>query len=101
MDGDAFLFLKINRRGRVENIIPTVKAFILQHFLEGEDPENLTPSTELIRSGVLDSLATLDLVSFLERTFGIELEAHDVDPANLGTLNDIERLVRSKRGAAA
>lgn len=85
----------------METIIPTVKDYILRNFLQGENPDNLTPSTELIRSGVLDSLATLDLVSFLEKTYGIELEAHDVDPGNLGTLNDIERLVQTKRGAAA
>ena len=82
-------------------IVPTVKSFILTNFLQGEDPENLTPSTELIRSGVLDSLATLDLVSFLETTYGIELEAHDVDARNLGTLTDIERLVQSKLAAKA
>jgi acyl carrier protein len=84
----------------MSDIAATVKDYILANFLPGEDPQFLTPTTELVRSGILDSLATLDLVSFLESRYAIELEAHDVDASNLGTLEDIERLVRSK-GAEA
>lgn len=76
-----------------------VKEYILETFLQGEASENLTPTTELIRSGILDSLATLDLVAFLEGRFDIELEAHDVAAENLGTLESIERLVHRKMSA--
>lgn len=84
----------------MEHIIPTVKQYILSTFLPGEDPSALTPSTELLRSSILDSLATLQLVAFLEKEFGIELEAHETGPTHLGTLADIERLVRSKLAVA-
>jgi len=77
-------------------VAEVVKQYILRTYLPGEDPQFLTSSTEMIRSGILDSLATLGLVSFLEETYGIELEAHDVDASNLGTLSDIQRLVESK-----
>lgn len=80
------------------DVMPVVKDYILRTYLEGESPENLTPTTELIRSGILDSLATIDLVTFLENSFGIELEAHDVGPNNLGTLASIDQLVRGKLG---
>ncbi|TIL47901.1 MAG: acyl carrier protein [Mesorhizobium sp.] len=46
--------------------------FILKEFLPGEMPENLTDSTELITGGILDSLATLKLVAYLEKSCGIE-----------------------------
>jgi acyl carrier protein len=78
------------------DVVGTVKEYILANFLPGEEAELLTPSTELIRSGILDSLATLQLVTYLENRFGIELEPQDVDPGNLGTLADVDRLVRSK-----
>jgi acyl carrier protein len=74
-----------------------VKDFILAEFLEGEDPENLTPSTSLIGSGVLDSLATLKLVTFLEETFEIAIEPHEADEENLDSIASIVRLVESKR----
>ena len=82
-----------------EEIIRTVKEYILKTFLPGEDPKALTESTQLITGGVLDSLATLELVSFLEQQYGIELQAHEVDAANLGTLTAIANLVKSKAGA--
>jgi acyl carrier protein len=80
----------------MEAILPTVKEYILENFLPGEDPARLTGTTELVHNGVLNSMATLQLVGFLEGEFGIELEAHDVVPSNLNTLLDIENMVRRK-----
>jgi acyl carrier protein len=74
----------------------SVKTFILNQFLPGEDPSALTTTTPLITGGILDSIATLKLVSFLEETFRIELEPHEVDADNLDTIQAIERLVTSK-----
>lgn len=79
----------------------TVKDYILQTFLPGEDPQALTPATPLITSGILDSLATLDLVAFLEKEYDLEFEANEVDTSRLGTLTDIARVVEAKRAARA
>ena len=75
----------------------TVKDYILRTFLPGEDPQMLTPTTPLITSGILDSLATLELVSFLESQYGVEFDAAEVDASRIGTLADIARLVEAKR----
>lgn len=83
----------------MSDIQQTVKDFILRSFLPGEDPQALTPTTPLITSGILDSLATLDLVSFLESQYGIEFTAAEVDGSRLGTLNDIAKLVDGKLAA--
>lgn len=73
-----------------------VRTFILENFLEGEDPRNLTDQTELRESGILDSLSTLKLVAFLEKTFNVELEADDLTQGNLSTIESIDTLVRGK-----
>lgn len=80
----------------MDDIIRAVKEYILTTFLPGEDPQALTPSTPLMTSGILDSLATLELVSFLETRYQIELQAHETDVSRLGTLSDIANLVQSK-----
>ena len=80
----------------MDAIITDVKQFILDKFLPGENPQALTSSTPLITSGILDSLATLDLITFLEGRYGFELDADDVDRSKLGTLEDIARMVQSK-----
>ncbi len=74
-----------------------VKAFILREFLDGEDPSALTPTTQMFTTGILDSIATLKLIAFLEKEFDISIEAHEADAQNLDTLDDIVRLVTSKR----
>ena len=76
------------------------KSFILEEFLPGEDPSALEDSTKLISSGVLDSIATVRLVAFLEETYGIELEAHEMSADRLDTLPEIATLVLSKRTGA-
>ena len=75
----------------------TVKQFILREFLPGEDPDELTDSTPLINSGILDSLATLKLSTFLEQEFDIQMEAHELDEDHIGSIAAIEELVKSKR----
>jgi acyl carrier protein len=77
-------------------IMAATKSFILSEFLEGEDPDELTEDVELISSGILDSLATLKLVTHLENTYDIKIEAHEADEDNLNTLVDIAKLVASK-----
>jgi acyl carrier protein len=80
----------------MEDIIGPVKQYILDTFLKGEDPSALRNDTPLISGGILDSLATLELVSFLEQRFGIQLEAHEVDAERLDTLTAIATLVQGK-----
>jgi acyl carrier protein len=80
----------------MEDVKQTVKQYILQEFLPGEDPANLTDSVDLVHQGIIDSLATLKLVGFLEQHFGIELQADDANPENLKSLPDIAALVERR-----
>jgi acyl carrier protein len=79
-------------------IAEKVKKFVLDEFLEGEDPDELQLETELVSSGILDSLAVLKLVTFLEEEFGIEVAAHEADEEHLDTLTLISQLVAAKQG---
>jgi acyl carrier protein len=80
----------------MDNARDVVRHFILENFLPGEDPKNLTDDTELKESGILDSLSTLKLVTFLEEHFKIELEANDLDAGNLASVASIAQLVGTK-----
>ena len=80
----------------MEETINTIKTFILNEFLPGEDPNELTNTTQLITGGILDSLATLRLVTFLSETFNVEVEPHEMGVEYLDTLPDNAKLVHSK-----
>jgi acyl carrier protein len=74
-----------------------LRDYILQEFLPGEDPSELTDTTPLITGGILDSIATVKLVMFIEERFKITLQAHETDPDYLNTIDLIAGLVESKK----
>ena len=82
----------------VSNVKETLRQFIVKTYLPGESVENLQDDTPLRTSGVLDSMATLGLVSFVEKEFGIELEAHETGIETFDTVGGIADLVVQKVG---
>ena len=81
----------------IQDVKQAIKAYILEEFLPGENPEELTDSTPLITGGILDSLATIKLVAFLEQRFQIQIQAHETMVDYLDTVSDIAQLVSSKK----
>ena len=81
----------------MDSIQASVKAYIQQTFL-GTNEAELTSTTPLIEGGILDSLATVQLVDWLEETYGIEVQAHEVSADNLDTVELIAELVKRKGG---
>jgi acyl carrier protein len=84
-----------------EHIKTTIKTFILNEYLPGEDPAALTDVTPLMTTGILDSIAVLKVVTFLEKEFSIVLQPHEAVVENLNTLSDMARLVMSKKVSPA
>jgi acyl carrier protein len=83
----------------MDNMTSVLKNYILAEFLPGEDAENLTNDTPLISSGILDSLATLRLVVFLEEQFQIKIAPHETQEQYLGSIANIVDLIQSKATA--
>ena len=81
----------------MNQIADTIRQFILTKYLPGESPDNLRDDTPLRSSGILDSLATLGLISFLEQEYNIEVEAHETDVDNFDRIEDIAAFVERKR----
>jgi acyl carrier protein len=84
----------------MSDVMTMVQDFILENYLPGESRANLREDTPLRTSGILDSIATLNLISFLEREFGIQVEAHETGIENFDRLQDIAAFVERKRAAA-
>ncbi len=83
-----------------DSIKDAIRQFLLTSILEGVSADELTDDTELVTSGVLDSLSSLKLVSFLEEHFSIRVESHEVDAEFLNTLDLIANLVVSKKSGS-
>jgi acyl carrier protein len=84
----------------MEGIPASIRDFILREFLPGEDPRELTDQTPLITGGILDSISTLKLVTFLEDHFKITIEAHEAGAVHLDTIEQIAMLMAEKQQTA-
>ena len=87
-----------DRAVQPDEIRSAARDYILAEFLPGEDPAALTNDTSLIGGGILDSIATVKLVSFLEERFGVRFEAHEVGVDYLETIDRIVETVGRKLG---
>jgi len=81
----------------MNDVKETVRQFVLTNYLPGESPANLKDDTPLRTSGILDSLATLRLVGFIEEEYGIELDAYETADDNFDRIEDIAALIERKR----
>jgi acyl carrier protein len=85
----------------MRNVKEEIRQFILSEFLPGEKPSNLRDDTPLRTGGILDSVATVRLVSFVEEQYGIEVEAHEAGVKNFDRIDSIAAFVQSKGGPAS
>lgn len=74
---------------------------ILQEYFSSQSDKgkDLDPSASLIEKGLLDSMAIVKLISFLEERFGVELSDDEFDPDHFETIAAIAELVARKQAA--
>ncbi len=78
-----------------ENIAETVKEFITSDLLlDAVDIEN---DTSLFQGRLIDSMNLVQLLAFLESTFGVKIPTYAVTVENLDTVDSIEKLVNKVR----
>jgi acyl carrier protein len=78
----------------------SIKQFIIEEFVPDSHSEDLPNDLDLLQSGILDSLAVLRLVAFIEDHFDITLEPDEIDPENLKSINAIDALISEKSALA-
>jgi acyl carrier protein len=77
-------------------IMAEVRKLLIENLLEIEDSDALEEDTPLITGGILDSVATVSLVNFLEERYGIEFTAHEINVDNFDRITDIARTILDK-----
>jgi acyl carrier protein len=74
-----------------------IRSFVLANYLPGESPENLTDTTPLQSSGILDSLAVLGLANFIKDEFGVDLGVHDMTMERFDRIEEIAQTIETRR----
>ena len=79
----------------LQDVAGTIRGWLREHVTGDREVAN---DEELISSGLLTSLQTVELVLFLDQHFGIDITDDEFVEENFNTVDAIARLVASKRG---
>jgi acyl carrier protein len=84
----------------MDSIVAELRCYIFQNVLVGEDPARLRDDDPLLDSGVLDSFAIVQLVSFIEERFGLKLAADEITEERFATIAALSSFLAERTGQA-
>ena len=85
---------------QTEAIQEQVKKFIIDRFPTARRRE-LKNTEPLLENGIIDSLGVLDLVTFMEEQFAINVADEELVPDNFQTIERLTAFVHNKRSGTA
>ena len=85
----------MSRQATKEEVIEKITSFVVREFCYGK-ADAVTPGTDLMEAGVLDSTKFMEMVAYVEDAFGVEVDDEDLTPENFGSIEKMARFVKAK-----
>jgi acyl carrier protein len=73
-----------------------LRKFLAENFIMGSQPAPIEDNDSFLEMHIMDSTGFLELVGFLEETYGIEIADEDMTPENLDSLDGVAEFVARK-----
>jgi acyl carrier protein len=70
-----------------------VRSYILENLMFSSNAADLQNDASLLDRGTIDSTGVLEIVLFLEETFGIKIKDSEMLPENFDSVDNIVRFV--------
>ena len=80
------------------NTSEKIQTYLLNKYMPGKSLADLDVDESLLESGLLDSAGIFDVVTFLEKSFGIVIEDEEIVADNFNSVSGIAKLVENKVG---
>jgi acyl carrier protein len=77
-----------------------IRQFVVDNFLMGDATSMLADHESFLESGTIDSTGVLEVVMFLESTFGFEVNDVELLPENIDSIDNQVQFVLRKQGTA-
>lgn len=81
----------------LNDIIAKLEHYISEHFDIGDDPD-YNAEVDLFEYGFLDSMGAMEVITFIEEEFGIEITQKDIVLYPMNTITEIADVVAAKLG---
>ena len=82
--------------------MPAMEKTIRQFFIDNawlEKDRELGKTDSLLENGVIDSVAMIELIGFIERNYGVHIPDEDLMPEYFDTLASIVAYIEQKKQA--
>ncbi|MGO8792225.1 MAG: acyl carrier protein [Terriglobia bacterium] len=73
---------------------------MVENFLFGQENFEFSDDDSLMGKGIIDSTGVLELVAFIQESFGIQVDDRDLIPENLDSISNVMRFLATKEPAA-
>ncbi len=77
-------------------VAETISEFIKDKFEIGDDPD-FTNDVHLFNEGFVDSFGAVEIIHYVEETYGISITQKDITLFPMNTVNEIAAVVESKQ----
>ena len=77
-------------------IVRLTREWVQDNFLYMRPNWALQDTDPMLATGVIDSVGVIELVEFLQRTFGISIADEEITERNVGSLSAVGRYVAGK-----
>ena len=79
------------------NIKSQILKFVHENFLHANPENELEDDQSFLDSGIIDSTGVLELVTFIEETFKINIEDDELIPENLDSVEKLTQFIQRKK----
>lgn len=80
----------------VMQIEPQIRQYLAENFLFSDNGYELEDEASFLEEGIVDSTGVLELVMFVEETFGITVQDEEIVPQNFDSVSQLSAYVRRK-----
>jgi acyl carrier protein len=84
----------------MENLKQEIRQFVVTNYCFGQDGA-IRNEESCMENGIIDSTGILELVSFLEQKYKLYIEAEEIIPDNLDSIDRMAHFVSKKIAEAA
>ena len=82
-----------------EGIEKELTDFVVETFMFGEGADRVKGDTSLLDQGIIDSTGVLQIVAFLESTYGLQVADEELVRDNFDSLGKLTAFVNKKLGS--
>jgi acyl carrier protein len=76
-----------------------IREYLAENVLFSEGVFEYSDDASFLEEGIIDSVAIMDFVVFIEKAFTIDIEDHEIIPDHFDSVNKVAKYIRAKQNS--